>query len=186
MTATIPIYAPLADRSTAGEPFPREVRQEHAVGMPEDCAPLVVFLASDAAADITGQAIGIGGDKLTLYTHPAEAEFVYREAAGPRKRSPKHGPSSSRRCARASEWSCRRSISRVDGRVSLDLDAIVAIDVHVHAERNHDEPQDPVTTEILDAAATLLRRPSAAAERPGGRRLLPRAQDAGGDLQRRR
>ena len=37
--------------------------------------------------------------------------------------------------------------------MSLDLDAITAIDVHVHAERNHDQPQDPVTTEILNAAA---------------------------------
>jgi len=34
----------------------------------------------------------------------------------------------------------------------LDLDAIVAIDVHTHAERNHDEEQDAVTLEILDAA----------------------------------
>jgi uncharacterized protein len=34
----------------------------------------------------------------------------------------------------------------------LDLDAIVAIDVHTHAERNHDEEQDEVTLEILDAA----------------------------------
>ena len=37
--------------------------------------------------------------------------------------------------------------------MSLDLDAITAIDVHVHAERNQDQPPDPVTTEILDAAA---------------------------------
>jgi uncharacterized protein len=35
----------------------------------------------------------------------------------------------------------------------VDLDALAAIDVHVHAERNENEPQDPVTTEILDAAA---------------------------------
>jgi predicted TIM-barrel fold metal-dependent hydrolase len=34
----------------------------------------------------------------------------------------------------------------------LDLDKVAAIDVHVHAERNQDEPQDPVTLEILDAA----------------------------------
>ena len=34
----------------------------------------------------------------------------------------------------------------------LDLTKVVAIDVHVHAERNHDEPQDPVTLEILEAA----------------------------------
>ncbi len=37
--------------------------------------------------------------------------------------------------------------------MSVDVEQLVAIDVHVHAERNHSEPQDPVTTEILDAAA---------------------------------
>jgi predicted TIM-barrel fold metal-dependent hydrolase len=37
--------------------------------------------------------------------------------------------------------------------VSVDVERLVAIDVHVHAERNQSEPQDPVTTEILDAAA---------------------------------
>jgi NAD(P)-dependent dehydrogenase (short-subunit alcohol dehydrogenase family) len=79
MTATIPIYAPLADRVAAGEPFPQEVRREHAVGMPEECASLVVFLASDAGAGVSGQAIGIGGDKLSLYTHPAEARVGYRD-----------------------------------------------------------------------------------------------------------
>ncbi len=79
MTATIPVYAPVADRVAAGEPFPREVRHGHALGMPDECAPLVVFLSSDAAADVTGQAIGIGGDKLTLYTHPSEAKFIYLE-----------------------------------------------------------------------------------------------------------
>jgi NAD(P)-dependent dehydrogenase (short-subunit alcohol dehydrogenase family) len=79
MTASIPIYAPLAERVAAGEGLPTEVRREHAVGMPEDCAPLVVFLASDSAADVTGQAVGIGGDKLTLYTHPAEAAHAFRE-----------------------------------------------------------------------------------------------------------
>ena len=36
---------------------------------------------------------------------------------------------------------------------AIDLDAVTAIDVHVHAERNHAEEQDPVTLEVLDAAA---------------------------------
>lgn len=35
----------------------------------------------------------------------------------------------------------------------IDPDKIVALDVHVHAERNDDESQDPVTLEVLDAAA---------------------------------
>jgi uncharacterized protein len=37
--------------------------------------------------------------------------------------------------------------------VSPDLDSVVAIDVHVHAERNAGQQPDPVTTEVLEAAA---------------------------------
>jgi predicted TIM-barrel fold metal-dependent hydrolase len=37
--------------------------------------------------------------------------------------------------------------------VSIDLERIVAIDVHTHAERNSREPQDPRTEEVLAAAA---------------------------------
>ena len=79
MTASIPAYAPLVERVERGEGLPRAVRQEHAVGMPEDCAPLVVFLASTAAAEITGQAIALGGDRLALWSHPAEVVFELRE-----------------------------------------------------------------------------------------------------------
>jgi 3-oxoacyl-[acyl-carrier protein] reductase len=79
MTASIPVYEPLVERVEAGEELPRDVRREHAIGMPEDCAPLVAYLASDAAAGITGQALGIGGDKLTLYSHPAEAVVEFRD-----------------------------------------------------------------------------------------------------------
>ncbi len=39
------------------------------------------------------------------------------------------------------------------GAVSLDLDKIVAIDVHTHAEASASQPQDPVTGEFLAAAA---------------------------------
>jgi NAD(P)-dependent dehydrogenase (short-subunit alcohol dehydrogenase family) len=79
MTASIPIYSGVADRLAGGEGLPAEVRSKHALGMPEDCAPLVVWLASDAAADITGQAIGLGGDVLTLYSHPGEARVELRD-----------------------------------------------------------------------------------------------------------
>lgn len=79
MTASIPVYAPLVDRVDAGEPFPSDVRRDHAIGMPDECAPLVVFLASDAARDVTGQAIGLGGDKLTLYGHPSEEIVEFRD-----------------------------------------------------------------------------------------------------------
>src|SRR6202049_4588951 len=79
MTASIPAYAPLVERVARGEGLPRAVRQEHAVGMPEDCGGLVVFLASEAAAAITGQCIGIGGDRLSLWSHPDEIAFELRE-----------------------------------------------------------------------------------------------------------
>jgi len=37
--------------------------------------------------------------------------------------------------------------------VAVDLERIVAIDVHTHAERSTRQPQDPVTAEVLAAAA---------------------------------
>jgi NAD(P)-dependent dehydrogenase (short-subunit alcohol dehydrogenase family) len=79
MTATIPVYEPLTAAAAEGQDFPAQVRREHAIGWPEDCAPLVVFLATDQAAGITGQAIGIGGDRLTLYAHSSELSHQLRD-----------------------------------------------------------------------------------------------------------
>jgi NAD(P)-dependent dehydrogenase (short-subunit alcohol dehydrogenase family) len=79
MTASIPVYEPLVARVEAGEGLPRQVRQAHAVGMPEDSASLIVFLASDAAAGITGQAIGIGGDRLSMWSHSGEVAYALRD-----------------------------------------------------------------------------------------------------------
>ena len=79
MTASIPLYEPLVSRVEAGEPLPAQVRRAHAIGMPEDSAGLVVFLASGAAAEITGQAIGIGGDRLSMWSHPAEVAAAFSE-----------------------------------------------------------------------------------------------------------
>jgi len=79
MTATIPIYADVVKAYEAGEPLPRQIRQEHALGGPEDVAPLVVWLASEGSASVTGQAIGIGGDKLSIYSHSTEIALEYRE-----------------------------------------------------------------------------------------------------------
>jgi uncharacterized protein len=39
---------------------------------------------------------------------------------------------------------------------ALELDKLVAIDVHVHAERNAGEPQDPVTEDLLAAASSYF------------------------------
>lgn len=71
MTATIPAYTQVYEDYVAGGDIPVEYRRDHALGTPEDVASLIVWLASDASAEVTGQAIGIGGDRLTLYAHPA-------------------------------------------------------------------------------------------------------------------
>jgi NAD(P)-dependent dehydrogenase (short-subunit alcohol dehydrogenase family) len=82
MTETVPFLKPYVDALQAGDPLPPYARRELAFGPPEDAAGLVAFLASDAAAGITGQAIGIGGDRLALWTHPSEAVVEFADGTG--------------------------------------------------------------------------------------------------------
>ncbi len=79
MVATIPALAPYAEASQRGEPLPSSLRKGLGLGLPEDVAPLLVFLASQQAAEVTGQCIGIGGDKLSLWSHPREVRVAYRD-----------------------------------------------------------------------------------------------------------
>ena len=70
MTETIPFLAPHIDNMKSGKPLPPIIRRDVGMGTPEDAAGLVTFLVSNAAADVTGQAFSIGGDRLALWTHP--------------------------------------------------------------------------------------------------------------------
>jgi NAD(P)-dependent dehydrogenase (short-subunit alcohol dehydrogenase family) len=79
MTETIPAFAPYVEALKNGEPFPDFLRKGEGFGTPEDCAALVPFLASEAARSITGQAIGIGGDKVALWSHPQEIRAAYAD-----------------------------------------------------------------------------------------------------------
>ncbi|WP_338700529.1 SDR family oxidoreductase [Streptomyces sp. Q6] len=79
MTETIPAFAPYVEALRAGTPLPGFLRKGEGFGTPEDCAALVPFLASDEARDITGQAIGIGGDRVTLWSHPQEIKAAYAD-----------------------------------------------------------------------------------------------------------
>ncbi|MBL0421741.1 SDR family oxidoreductase [Ramlibacter sp. AW1] len=79
MVASIPALAPHAEAVARGEPLPTELRQRLGLGLPEDVAPLLVFLASARAAAVTGQCIGLGGDKLSLWSHPQEVRTALRE-----------------------------------------------------------------------------------------------------------
>jgi NAD(P)-dependent dehydrogenase (short-subunit alcohol dehydrogenase family) len=79
MTETIPAFAPYVEALRRGEPLPDLLRKGEGFGTVEDCAALVPFLASDAARDVTGQCIGIGGDKLALWSHPQEITVAYAD-----------------------------------------------------------------------------------------------------------
>jgi NAD(P)-dependent dehydrogenase (short-subunit alcohol dehydrogenase family) len=80
MTATIPIFKPYVEGwEERGEPFPSWIRRGEGLGTPEDAAGLVVFLASEAAGNVTGQCIGIGGDRLSLWSHPQEVVVALRD-----------------------------------------------------------------------------------------------------------
>ncbi|MFZ0013170.1 MAG: SDR family NAD(P)-dependent oxidoreductase [Acidimicrobiia bacterium] len=79
MTATVPFLAPYAELVERGEPIPAEVRRAISFGTADDCAGLVVFLASDQASGVTGQCIGIGGDRLSLWSHPAEVRSAFQD-----------------------------------------------------------------------------------------------------------
>jgi NAD(P)-dependent dehydrogenase (short-subunit alcohol dehydrogenase family) len=82
MTETIPFLKPYIDALKAGAELPPFARQELGFGSPQDAAGLVAFLASDAAAGITGQAVGIGGDRLALWSHPSEVVVEFADGTG--------------------------------------------------------------------------------------------------------
>ncbi|WP_043628948.1 SDR family NAD(P)-dependent oxidoreductase [Nonomuraea candida] len=80
MTRTIPAFAPYVEASEKdGAPLPGWLRKSEGFGTPEDVAGLVVFLASDAAGGVTGQCVGLGGDKLSLWSHPEEIVTAYAD-----------------------------------------------------------------------------------------------------------
>lgn len=80
MTATIPAFAPHVEAWQRDRtPLPAWLRAGEGFGVPDDAAGLVVFLASAESDGITGQAIGIGGDRLSLWTHPEEAAVAFRD-----------------------------------------------------------------------------------------------------------
>jgi 3-oxoacyl-[acyl-carrier protein] reductase len=80
MTRTIPVFAPtLEEADRTGEPLPDWMRKDEGLGTVEDVTGLIVFLASDAAKEITGQAIGVGGDRLALWAHPKEKAVAFAD-----------------------------------------------------------------------------------------------------------
>ena len=79
MTKTVPYFATAVEADERGEAMPAFFRHDLGFGTADDVAGLVAYLASDAAAGITGQAIGAGGDRLQVWTHPEPASTDYLE-----------------------------------------------------------------------------------------------------------
>ncbi|SCX40391.1 3-oxoacyl-[acyl-carrier protein] reductase [Klenkia marina] len=82
MTETVPFLKPYVEALQNGDPLPPYARKQLGFGSAQDVAGLVAFLASDEAAGITGQAIGIGGDRLALWTHPTETVVEFADGTG--------------------------------------------------------------------------------------------------------
>ncbi|MFC5749750.1 SDR family NAD(P)-dependent oxidoreductase [Actinomadura rugatobispora] len=78
MVATIPGLGEIVEQVEQGAPVPEHMRRG-GLGTAEDAAPAVVFLASDAAAGITGQCLAAGGDRVTLWSHPTEVATAVRD-----------------------------------------------------------------------------------------------------------
>ncbi|WP_326553314.1 SDR family oxidoreductase [Micromonospora sp. NBC_01813] len=79
MTATVPYFAAAVRAEAQGEPVPAFFRHDLGFGTADDVAGLVAFLGSEAAASVTGQVIGVGGDRIQIWTHPEAALTGYRE-----------------------------------------------------------------------------------------------------------
>ncbi|WP_175988781.1 SDR family oxidoreductase [Microbacterium tenebrionis] len=79
MTATVPYFAAAVEADANGQPMPDFFRKQVGFGGADDVAGLIAYLASDAASGITGQAIGVGGDRLQVWSHPEAATTEYRD-----------------------------------------------------------------------------------------------------------
>ncbi|MEV6041001.1 SDR family NAD(P)-dependent oxidoreductase [Nonomuraea sp. NPDC052116] len=80
MTKTIPAFAPVIEESErTGEPLPGWLRRDEGLGTVEDVTGLITYLASDDSKGVTGQAIGVGGDRLALWAHPKEKAVAYAD-----------------------------------------------------------------------------------------------------------
>jgi len=79
MTATIPYFAAAIEAQNAGKEMPSFFRHDLGFGTSQDVAGLVTFLASDHADGVTGQVIGIGGDRVQIWSHPEPVFSAYEK-----------------------------------------------------------------------------------------------------------
>ncbi len=164
MTKTIPAFAAaIEDYEQKGTPLPEWMRKEEGLGTIADVASLIVFLSSDASRGITGQAIGIGGDRLSLWSHPQEKAVALRDggwsaeeiaadwATGVGAEPETYGIPMPEVPAGMSEPRHDRASVR-----DRDLDSITAIDVHTHVEIDS-EGHGSLSPALLGASAEYFK-----------------------------
>ena len=79
MTATVPYFAAAVEADEKGGAMPPFFRHDLGFGTSDDVAGLIAYLASDDAAGVNGQAIGIGGDRLQVWSHPEPVFTTYHD-----------------------------------------------------------------------------------------------------------
>ncbi|TET40010.1 MAG: SDR family oxidoreductase [Dehalococcoidia bacterium] len=83
MTATIPSDRLRQLMAQRGAQFPEDTPMEELykmmLGDPEDVPPIIVYLASDEAANINGQIFGASGGRISLYAPWTEAKTITKE-----------------------------------------------------------------------------------------------------------
>lgn len=79
MTETVPYFNAAIEADKRGEAMPDFFRKTLGFGKVSDVAGIVAYLASDEAAGINGQVIGVGGDRIQLYSHPTPVVTEYAE-----------------------------------------------------------------------------------------------------------
>lgn len=79
MTATVPYFAAAVEAQAKGEPIPDFFRKDLGFGTADDVSGLIAYLASEEAQGITGQVIGVGGDRLQLWTHPEAFHSAFHD-----------------------------------------------------------------------------------------------------------
>ena len=79
MTKTVPFFQKAVEADERGEAMPSFFRHDLGFGTADDVAGLIAFLSSPEADGITGQAIGVGGDRLQVWSHPEPVATEYHE-----------------------------------------------------------------------------------------------------------
>lgn len=85
MTETVPYFRAAVEAERAGEPVPSFFRRELGFGSSADVSGVVAHLASDEASDISGQVIGVGGDRLQIFSHPHPVVTEYEDGGWTRE-----------------------------------------------------------------------------------------------------